>query len=168
MLILACFWSIEDLLYMVFVWILVATCLYFCSQQKRLERKREGNLIWPLLIDNDTPDMRIAWKEPFRPVIPVIRIKTVEEGIHHCYTNNFALQGWVFIKDIIKAILVSDATKSGTIQINAAAARGPDNFPFQALRDSEIASQGITNSIQMMTKIKSTVINLPTEPNTMG
>jgi glyceraldehyde-3-phosphate dehydrogenase (NADP+) len=56
------------------------------------EWKRQDNLIYPLLIDNVTPDMRIAWEEPFGPVIPVIRIKTVEEGISHCNANNFALQ----------------------------------------------------------------------------
>jgi len=40
--------------------------------------------------------MRIAWEEPFGPVLPVIRIKTVEEGIHHCNANNFALQVCIF------------------------------------------------------------------------
>jgi glyceraldehyde-3-phosphate dehydrogenase (NADP+) len=28
------------------------------------EWKRENNLIWPVLIDHVTPDMRIAWEEP--------------------------------------------------------------------------------------------------------
>ncbi|KAG0584008.1 hypothetical protein KC19_3G179000 [Ceratodon purpureus] len=132
------------------------------------EWKRENNLIYPLLIDNVTPDMRIAWEEPFGPVIPVIRIKTVEEGIHFCNANNFALQGCVFSKDINKAILVSNAMETGTIQINSAPARGPDHFPFQGLRDSGIGTQGVTNSIHMMTKVKSTVINLPVESYSMG
>lgn len=56
------------------------------------EYKREGNLIWPLLLDNVRPDMRIAWEEPFGPVLPVIRINSVEEGIHHCNASNFGLQ----------------------------------------------------------------------------
>jgi acyl-CoA reductase-like NAD-dependent aldehyde dehydrogenase len=56
------------------------------------EWRREGNLIWPILIDHVRPDMRIAWEEPFGPILPCIRIKTVEEGIHHCNANNFALQ----------------------------------------------------------------------------
>ncbi len=34
--------------------------------------RREGNLIWPLLIDSVTRDMRIAWEEPFGPVMPVV------------------------------------------------------------------------------------------------
>lgn len=56
------------------------------------EYRREGNLIWPLLLDNVRPDMRIAWEEPFGPVLPVIRIGSVEEGIHHCNASNFGLQ----------------------------------------------------------------------------
>eukprot|EP00897_Mesotaenium_endlicherianum_P004275 jgi/Mesen1/3876/ME000208S02888 len=132
------------------------------------EYKRDGNLIWPLLVDNVRPDMRLAWEEPFGPVLPVIRITNVDEGIHHCNANNFALQGCVFTKDINKAIMISDAMETGTVQINSAPARGPDHFPFQGLRDSGIGSQGITNSIGMMTKTKSTVINLPSASYTMG
>ncbi|KAL2635263.1 hypothetical protein R1flu_006742 [Riccia fluitans] len=132
------------------------------------EWKRDGNLIWPVLIDHVRPDMRIAWEEPFGPVLPVIRIKTVEEGIHHCNANNFGLQGCVFTKDINKAIMIADAMETGTVQINSAPARGPDHFPFQGIRDSGIGSQGITNSINMMTKIKSTVINLPGASYQMG
>lgn len=37
----------------------------------------------------------------------------------------------MFTKNIDKAIMISDAMESGTIQINAAPARGPDHFPFQ-------------------------------------
>ncbi|XWS17771.1 hypothetical protein CRYUN_Cryun33cG0096100 [Craigia yunnanensis] len=110
------------------------------------EYTRDGNLIWPLLLDNVRPDMRIAWEEPFGLVFP----------------------GCVFTKDVNKAILISDAMETGAVQINSAPARGPDHFPFQGLKDSGIESQGITNSINMMTKIKSTVINLPTPSYTMG
>ena len=56
------------------------------------EYRREGNLIWPLLLDHVRPDMRIAWEEPFGPVLPVIRINSIEEGIHHCNASNFGLQ----------------------------------------------------------------------------
>lgn len=52
----------------------------------------QGNLIWPLMIDNVTRDMRIAFEEPFGPVIPMIRVKTVEEAIDYTNSNNLALQ----------------------------------------------------------------------------
>lgn len=41
------------------------------------------------------------------------------------------MQGCVFTKDINKAVLISDAMETGTVQINSAPARGPDHFPFQ-------------------------------------
>ncbi|MCO5555556.1 hypothetical protein L7F22_009101 [Adiantum nelumboides] len=132
------------------------------------EYRREGNLIWPILIDNVRPDMRIAWEEPFGPIIPVIRIRTIEEGVQHCNSSRYGLQGCVFTNNIHRALIVSDAMETGTVQINSAPARGPDHFPFQGLRDSGIGSQGITNSIHMMTKVKSTVINMPVPSYTMG
>ncbi len=36
--------------------------------------------------------MRIAWEEPFGPVIPVIRVKNIDDAIDHCNSNNLALQ----------------------------------------------------------------------------
>ena len=37
-------------------------------------------------------DMRIAWEEPFGPIIPVIRVKNIDDAIDHCNSNNLALQ----------------------------------------------------------------------------
>jgi hypothetical protein len=53
-------------------------------------------------------------------------------------------------------------------QVNAAPARGPDHFPFQGVRDSGIGSQGIKNSLALMCKTKSTVINLDQESYTLA
>jgi glyceraldehyde-3-phosphate dehydrogenase (NADP+) len=112
--------------------------------------------------------MRIAWEEPFGPVVPIMRVATVEAAIEHCNANNLALQGCVFTRDVNKAIAISDAMATGTVQVNAAPARGPDHFPFQGFRDSGIGSQGIRNSLAIMTKTKSTVINLSGESYARG
>ena len=56
------------------------------------EYKREGNLIWPVLIDHVTTDMRIAWEEPFGPIVPLIRIKSIDEGVKHCNSSRYGLQ----------------------------------------------------------------------------
>ena len=132
------------------------------------EYKREGNLIHPLVVDNVTRDMRLAWEEPFGPVVPFVRSNSVDEAIEHCNMNRLALQGCVFTRNIDNAIKISDAMQTGTVQINAAPARGPDHFPFQGFRDSGIGSQGVTNSIEIMTKTKTTVLNLGEPSYTLG
>ncbi len=123
--------------------------------------RREGNLIWPMLLDAVTEDMRIAWEEPFGPVVPVMRVASTEAAVDLVNRSRFGLQGCVFTRDINAAMAVADALRTGSVQINGPPARGPDHFPFQGVKDSGIGSQGITNSITMMTKIKTTVINLP-------
>jgi glyceraldehyde-3-phosphate dehydrogenase (NADP+) len=78
------------------------------------EYRREGNLIWPLLLDNVRPDMRIAWEEPFGPVLPVIRITSVEEGIHHCNASNFGLQ----VLNSLNIVFFSSSQEAHTVCIN--------------------------------------------------
>jgi glyceraldehyde-3-phosphate dehydrogenase (NADP+) len=36
--------------------------------------------------------MRIAWEEPFGPVVPIMRVDTAEQAVEHCNANNLALQ----------------------------------------------------------------------------
>ena len=78
---------------------------------------REGNLIWPTLLDNVTADMRVAWEEPFGPILPIMRVTTVEEAVEHCNKSNLGLQGCVFTRDINQALRISDAMETGTVQV---------------------------------------------------
>ena len=43
-----------------------------------------------------TDDMRLAWEEPFGPLLPIKRIKTADEGVEHCNKSRLGLQGCVF------------------------------------------------------------------------
>ena len=36
--------------------------------------------------------MRIAWEEPFGPVVPIMRVDSWQDAVAHCNTNNPALQ----------------------------------------------------------------------------
>jgi hypothetical protein len=62
----------------------------------------------------------------------------------HCFIHHL-FQGCVFTRDINKAILISDAMETGTVQVNSAPARGPDHFPFQvnALIDLFLVNAGL-------------------------
>ena len=123
--------------------------------------RREGNLIWPMVLDSATGDMRITWEEPFGPVLPIVRVTSPAAAVELANKSRFGLQGCVFTRDINAALSLADSLRTGTVQINAPPARGPDHFPFQGVKDSGIGSQGVGNSINLMTKQKSVVVNLP-------
>lgn len=81
------------------------------------EYRREGNLIWPVLLDHVTPAMRIAWEEPFGPVLPVMRVPDAAAAVAHCNALKYGLQGCVFTRDVNAAIAISDAMETGTVQV---------------------------------------------------
>ncbi len=122
--------------------------------------KRDGSLIYPSLYDHVTTDMRIAWEEPFGPVLPILRVDTVDEAIRLANASEYGLQSAVFTKNIKDAFYVAERLEVGTVQINNKTERGPDHFPFLGIKKSGIGTQGIRYSIESMTRVKATVINL--------
>ena len=121
--------------------------------------KREKNLIYPTLFDNVTVDMRIAWEEPFGPVLPVIRVKTVDEAVKITNDSEYGLQASVFSKNIEGIFKVASQLDVGTVQVNGKTERGPDHFPFVGVKSSGMGTQGIRYSIEAMTRTKAVVLN---------
>lgn len=121
---------------------------------------RTNNLIEPTLIDNVTRDMRVAWEEPFGPVLPIIRVSSVEEMIAYSNESEYGLQASVFTENIDSAFAVADALETGSVQINGRTERGPDHFPFIGVKSSGLGVQGVGRSLASMTRDKLTVLNL--------
>ena len=122
--------------------------------------KREGNIMWPTILDNVTTDMRVAWEEPFGPVLPFIRIRSAEEAIEISNKSQYGLQGMIFTENIDLAFNIAQELEVGTVQINGKSERGPDHFPFLGTKSSGLGTQGIKYSIEAMSRPKVVVLNL--------
>lgn len=125
-----------------------------------LGNKREGNLIYPTIFDNVTTDMRLAWEEPFGPVLPIIRVKDMDEAIKIANESEYGLQSSVFTKNIDHAFYVAKKLQVGAVQVNNKTERGPDHFPFLGVKSSGLGTQGIRYSIEAMSRPKAIVLNL--------
>jgi glyceraldehyde-3-phosphate dehydrogenase (NADP+) len=121
---------------------------------------REGNLMHPTLFDYVTTDMRLAWEEPFGPVLPVLRVTSLDEAIDIANCSKYGLQSSVFTKDIDAAFYVASRLEVGTVQINNKTERGPDHFPFLGVKSSGMGTQGIRYSIEAMSRPKAIVLNI--------
>ncbi len=122
--------------------------------------KREKNLIWPTLLDHVTTDMEIAWEEPFGPVLPIIRVSSLDEALTICNRSEYGLQSSIFTSNYPLAFDFASKLEVGTVHINAKTQRGPDNFPFLGVKGSGAGVQGIKYSIEAMTKVKSVVFDI--------
>ncbi|SEA26498.1 glyceraldehyde-3-phosphate dehydrogenase (NADP+) [Thalassobacillus cyri] len=122
--------------------------------------KREGNLIYPTLIDEVTSDMDIAWEEPFGPVLPIIRITDEKDFVAVANESQYGLQASIFTADVQKAMDIGGKLHVGSVQLNAKTERGPDHFPFIGAKNSGLGAQGIRRSIESMTRDKLFVLNM--------
>ena len=122
--------------------------------------KRENNIMWPTLLDNVTTEMRIAWEEPFGPVLPFIRVHSAEEAIEISNNSEYGLQGMIFTENLDLAFNIAQEIDVGTVQINGKSERGPDHFPFLGTKSSGLGTQGIKYSIEAMSRPKVVVMNL--------
>lgn len=104
--------------------------------------------------------MRIAWEEPFGPVLPVIRVNSDEEAIKIANESEFGLQASIFTQNIDRAFNIAPKLEVGTVQVNGRTERGPDHLPFLGVKSSGMGVQGIRKSIESMTIEKVTVINI--------
>ncbi|MGT2925772.1 NADP-dependent glyceraldehyde-3-phosphate dehydrogenase [Streptococcus cuniculipharyngis] len=124
------------------------------------EFKREANLITPVLFDKVTTDMRLAWEEPFGPVLPIIRVTSVEEAIAISNQSEYGLQASVFTQNFPQAFAIAEQLEVGTVHINNKTQRGTDNFPFLGAKKSGAGVQGVKYSIEAMTQVKSVVFDI--------
>ncbi len=121
----------------------------------------EGKYITATVLDKVDQDMRIAWEEQFGPLLPIIRIKDLDEAIEIANKSEYGLQSSIFTNDINKAFLCAKKLEVGTVQINGKDSRGPDNFPFNGVKNSGYGNiQGAKYLIESLTRIKTTVINI--------
>lgn len=128
--------------------------------QALTEIKRDGNLICPILFDKVTTDMRLAWEEPFGPVLPVIRVSSVEEAISISNQSEYGLQASIFTSNFPQAFAIAEKLEVGTVHINNKTQRGTDNFPFLGTKKSGAGVQGVKYSIEAMTSLKSVVFDI--------
>ncbi|MFX1275287.1 MAG: NADP-dependent glyceraldehyde-3-phosphate dehydrogenase [Promethearchaeota archaeon] len=122
--------------------------------------KREGNIMWPTVLDHVTTEMRVAWEEPFGPILPFIRIQNAEEAIKISNKSEYGLQGMIFTENIDLAFNIAQELDVGTVQINGKSSRGPDHFPFLGTKSSGLGTQGMKYSIEAMSRPKAVVMNL--------
>jgi glyceraldehyde-3-phosphate dehydrogenase (NADP+) len=128
---------------------------------KLVPNQEDGLFFEATILDRVSGEMRIAWEEPFGPVLPVTRVADWQEAIEMANQSEFGLQSSVFTEDVNKAFKVAQELDVGSVQINGKDARGPDHYPFLGTKHSGMGVvQGAKYLLSEMTRIKTTVLNL--------
>jgi 5-carboxymethyl-2-hydroxymuconic-semialdehyde dehydrogenase len=106
--------------------------------------RRAGDLGWfvqPTLFTGATNDMAIAQEEIFGPVLTAIRFKDEDEALQIANDIPYGLTGYVWTKDITRALRITDRLEAGMIWVNSENVRHLPT-PFGGVKASGIGRDG--------------------------
>jgi glyceraldehyde-3-phosphate dehydrogenase (NADP+) len=121
--------------------------------------KREGNFVYPTVLENPPKNTKVVRNEVFGPVVSVFSINNLEEGIRESNDTKFGLHAAVFTQDIDRALYASRELRFGGVIINDSTDFRLDHMPFGGFKKSGIGREGLKFAISEMTEIKLVIIS---------
>ncbi len=124
----------------------------------RVEGFEEGYYVGPTVIDNVTPDMKIATEEIFGPVLTILRTSNLDEALAIENSSNYGNAAAVFTQSGGLARYVADKASAGMIGVNIGVPVPREPFSFGGWNESRFGVGDITgkSSIEFWTKLKKT------------
>jgi glyceraldehyde-3-phosphate dehydrogenase (NADP+) len=119
-----------------------------------LLRRREGNTIWPVILEHVPPQSRIACEEVFGPVVTLEPYDTFDQAIALANSSPYGLQAGVFTSSLQLAHQAATDLEFGGVIINDVPMFRVDNFPYGGVKSSGLGREGVRYAMEDMTELR--------------
>ena len=119
----------------------------------------DGAFVVPTVFDSVAPDMTIAQREIFGPVLDVLEFSTFDEAIGIANGVDYGLAGSVWTKDLRTAVKAAHALRFGDVWINDHLPLGSET-PHGGFKQSGFGKDLGTDSLNDYTVVKNIYIDL--------
>jgi 5-carboxymethyl-2-hydroxymuconic-semialdehyde dehydrogenase len=100
-----------------------------------------GHYVSPTLLTDAKPTMRIAQEEIFGPVLTCLAFEDEAEALAMANNVRYGLAGYVWTRDVTRALRVSERLEAGMVWVNSENVRHLPT-PFGGMKDSGIGRDG--------------------------
>ncbi len=121
--------------------------------------RREGPLLWPTILRDVTPSMRVVCEEIFAPVISITPVRDMDEAIDIANDTPFGLAGGLFTNDVTRALRAIRRMRMGNVHINDTSSSRVDLQPYGGLKESGFGREGPRYAIHDMTEERLITLN---------
>lgn len=121
----------------------------------------DGALLYPTVLTDTTPDMRVNRTEIFAPVITVTPYDTWDEAIRLANDTDYGLQSGIFTQNVNRILRAFEEIRVGGLQVNDVSTFRIDQMPYGGVKGSGEGREGPRYAIEEMTEPRLMVINLP-------
>jgi succinate-semialdehyde dehydrogenase / glutarate-semialdehyde dehydrogenase len=112
-----------------------------------------GYFYRPTVLTHVTADSRVLNEEIFGPVAPIVSFDTEEEAIASANATEYGLIGYVFTRDLNRALRVAEALDTGMVGLNQGVASNAA-APFGGVKQSGFGREGGAEGISEYLSLK--------------
>jgi acyl-CoA reductase-like NAD-dependent aldehyde dehydrogenase len=117
-----------------------------------------GFYFQPTLLDQVTPDMRVAQEEIFGPVLAIIDFDDLDQASALANRSDYGLVAGIWTRDINKAMALATRIKAGQVYVNTYGAGGGVELPFGGYKKSGYGREKGLESLVSYTQVKNVCI----------
>ncbi|MDO8685008.1 MAG: aldehyde dehydrogenase family protein [Armatimonadota bacterium] len=122
--------------------------------------KRSGQIFEPTVLENVSPDVKVACREAFAPLVAVQSFDKFEDAVRMVNDSEYGLQAGVFTNNLRNIVYAYNELEVGQVIINDAPTYRIDHMPYGGVKASGFGREGIRYSIEEMTEIKLLAVNV--------
>ena len=122
--------------------------------------RREGRLVWPTVLTDTRPEMKVMCREAFAPLVSVVVYDEFDEALRLLGDSPYGLQAGIYTQDLRKAFRAVAALDVGGVMINDTSIFRVDHMPYGGNRMSGIGREGVRFAVEEMTNVKFVCFNL--------
>jgi len=120
--------------------------------------RREGALVWPTVLVDVKPDMKVMRREVFGPVICVASYRSLEEAIDLVNDSEYGLQAGIMTRDLHAAMEATRGIRAGGVIVGGTSAFRIGSMPYGGVKNSGIGREGPRYAMEEMSDLKTVVI----------
>ncbi|RLL47087.1 aldehyde dehydrogenase family protein [Oceanobacillus piezotolerans] len=119
-----------------------------------IQGKVTGNVVEPVVFTDVTPDMTIANKEFFAPVVSIMKVSNDEEVISYANQSPYGLSGAIHTRDVERGAELAKLMDTGMIHINDGTINDEPNVAFGGMKNSGVGRLNGEWSLDAFTTFK--------------
>jgi acyl-CoA reductase-like NAD-dependent aldehyde dehydrogenase len=122
--------------------------------------RREGRVLWPTVLTDTRPDMKVMCEEAFAPLVSIAVYRDFDEALRLLADSPYGLQAGIYTQDLRKAFAAIRKVDVGGMMVNDTSIFRVDHMPYGGNRMSGIGREGVRFAIEEMTNLKMVCFNL--------